>query len=189
MMVGTQTDPRWENIIGKEWTCASCDDLHTGIIDLAYDWPCHWNGDKTIHPNRKLTLDAENILTEDFCIMHGDLFFVRCIALFPLQGFDDANFGIGLWSSLSKQNFQIYVENFDSDEQDHLGPWFGWLSNSVGLYPETLSLKLQVYPQNNRQRPQVVIEPTDHPLSQDQQNGISYERLTSLYDFMGHTVN
>lgn len=121
-------------------------------------------------------------------MLNGEHFFVRCVLELPILGAADSFFGFGVWSTLSKRNFQLYVESFDSGEQGDLGPWFGWFSNRLKGYPDTLNLKCQVYPQAGRKRPLVGIEPTDHLLAQEQQNGISIDRLLDIYAINGHDI-
>jgi hypothetical protein len=66
-----------------------------------------------------------------------------------------------------------------------MGPWFGWFSNRLRPYPDTLNLKCQVHPKDGRQRPWIEIESTDHPLAQEYVNGITYERLLEIYEANG----
>ena len=61
------------------------------------------------------------------------------------EGEDEKSFGIGAWVSLSEPNFKWYVDHPEADNRDQGDPWFGWLSNSVPVYPETLGLKTNVY--------------------------------------------
>ena len=97
-------------------------------------------------------------------------------------------FGYGVWSSLSRDSFERYAETFDSGEQAGLGPWFGWFSNSLKGYPDTFGLKCQVHPRDDRQRPCIEVEPSDHPLSIDQREGITFDRLLDLYAANGHDI-
>ena len=92
-------------------------------------------------------------------------------------------------TTLSKKNFMLYRETFDSDARADFGPWFGWFSNNLKGYPDALSLKCKVHPQTGPQRPWIELEPTEHPLAKDSRNGITYERLLEIYAAHGHTFN
>jgi hypothetical protein len=59
-------------------------------------------------------------------------------------------------------------------------PNFGWLSNRLWQYPDTLNLKCKVISQPVDRRPLIELEPTDHPLSVEQRNGISQQRFIEL---------
>ncbi|HEX4157709.1 MAG TPA: DUF2199 domain-containing protein, partial [Rhizomicrobium sp.] len=59
-------------------------------------------------------------------------------------------------------------------------PKFGWLSNNLSLYPETLSLKTNLHLRGGGIRPFIELEPTDHPLAIEQREGISIERVEEI---------
>ena len=180
-------DPRWRRILDRPWTCADCGETHQGLIDLACGKPEQWPGAEDKAPNSALDPNG-NFLSEDFCVLDGQHFFVRAVLELPIRGSDGRHFGFGVWSTLSRQNFVRYVQTFDSGEQDELGPWFGWFSNRLKGYPDTLNLKCQVHPVSGRQRPRVLLEPADHPLAIEQQNGITFDRLLELYAISGHDI-
>jgi hypothetical protein len=93
---------------------------------------------------------------------------------------DEVYFGIGAWTSLSERNFTWYAENWEADRDAQGGAWFGWLSNSVPVYPETLNLKADVLLRGAKLRPIIVIQPSHHPLAVDQQEGIPLARAREL---------
>ena len=127
-------------------------------------------------------------LSEDLCILGGDSFFIRCVLELPIIGSGGQSLGIGVWSSLSKPNFDLYVDTFDSGEQGGLGPWFGWFSNQLKGYPDTLNLKCRVHPRGGRERPWVELEPTEHPLAREQRDGITLDRVLELHALNGHDL-
>ena len=90
--------------------------------------------------------------------------------------------------TLSKTNFDRYIETFDTGDHGHLGPWFGWFSNRIPGYPDTLNLKCQVVPRNGRSRPYVELKPTHHPLAIEQRDGITFGRILEIYALYGHDV-
>ena len=180
-------DPRWNQFLQNPWKCSSCDEEHIGIFDLGFAKPEQWQGSETPLPNSALA-DSTNILTEDFCILDGEHYFVRCILELPLQGLSGERFAFGVWSTLSKANFEIYCESFDSGEQGRLGPWFGWFSNRISGYPDTLNMKCQVHPQAKRMPPSIELQPIHHRLVSESQDGISFDRLAEIYSLLGHTM-
>jgi hypothetical protein len=181
-------DPRWDQILKRSWTCTSCGDVHNGLFDLGSAKPDPWQDPPIYLPNSAVT-NSTHCLTEDFCVLDGQHYFVRCVLQLPLLGMQGKCFAFGVWSTLSKQNFDLYVENFDHGERDDIGPWFGWFSNRLELYPDTLNLKCRVHPQPGRQRPWIELEPTQHPLVKDSREGITYERLLEIYAAYGHSVS
>ncbi len=180
-------DPRWRRLWDKPWSCSVCGETHRGLIDLACGKPAQWPGAEDKAPNSALDLGG-NFLSEDFCVLEGQHFFVRAVIELPILGGGNRQFGFGVWSTLSRENFLRYLAAFDSGEQDGLGPWFGWFSNRLEGYPDTLNLKCQVHPVSGRKRPRVVLEPTDHPLAVEQHHGISFDRLLEIHALNGHDI-
>jgi len=180
-------DPRWRRLQDREITCASCGKLHQGLFDLVAVRPDHWPAGLE-HSSNSAAQSSKNFLSEDFCVLNGEYFFVRCVLFVPIIGGDGQHLGYGSWSTLSQQNFESYMDTFDDGEQDKLGPWFGWFSNRLHGYPDTLNLKCQVQPQSKRQRPIITLEPTDHPLAREQRDGITLDRLLEIYAVNGHDM-
>lgn len=183
----TDLDPRWRNLAQSQHVCPSCGVIHDGLFDLATGAPSQWTSGIPPRPNSQISLEGD-FLSEDFCVLEGQYFFIRCQLRLPLVGAEDDAFAFGIWCSLSADNFKLYLDHFDDDAAIALGPWFGWFCNRLLGYPETLGLKAHVLPQDHRQRPSVTLEPTDHPLSVEQRQGITYDRLMELYDLYGHGV-
>jgi hypothetical protein len=169
-------DPRWAQLKGRSWDCSSCGETHLGLFDLGCARPDFWQDSEQPLPNSAIA-GSTHCLTEDFCVLDKQHYFIRCVLRLPLIGAPEECLGFGVWSTLSEKNFGRYIETFDSGEQEDLGPWFGWLSNRLKGYPDTLNLKCQVHPQSGRQRPWLELEPTDH-----------YERFINIYAAYGHSV-
>src|ERR1700742_3477886 len=95
-------DPRWHQLNAREWTCESCDNVHRGIFDLACQKPEVWDGPEDYAPN-SVAATSTNCLTEDFCILNGEHYFVLCVLRLPLIGAPGEYFAFGAWSTLSKK--------------------------------------------------------------------------------------
>ncbi len=181
------TDIRWRRLTERPWKCSKCQVEHSGIFDLACFAPAAWRHDEAYEPNSALRMDGD-FLSEDFCVIDGQNFLVRGVLQLPLLKSGGLTFGYGVWSTLSRSNFEKYLADFDSG---HVGKesWFGWFLNALkGYEPSTYALKCNVEPQPNRMRPLIFLEPTDHPLAREQADGISYERLMEIYALHGHAL-
>src|SRR5690606_31593800 len=86
----------------------------------------------------------------------------------------------GVWVSLSESNFFIWQENYEVPHRSHIGPFFGWLCTELPVYPNTLNLKTMVHLQDNGIRPRIELEPSEHPLSREQHEGISIDRALEI---------
>lgn len=180
-------DPRWRRFNDKAWVCPCCGQAHAGIFDLLCVRPQAWQDGDDYAPNSAI-LTSRHVLTEDFCILNDEHFFVRSVLRLPVIGSDGQSFGYGCWATLSRQNFEIYIDTLDSGEQQGLGPWFGWFSNRLNGYPETLNLKAQIHALGGHVRPLIELEPTDHPLAVEQRVGITFDRLLEIYALNGHDM-
>ena len=118
------------------------------------------------------------VLTSDLCVSDDKFFFIRCLLIMKVRRTDE-DFAWGVWSSLSKENFLRYQACYEEDMSDW-EPMFGYLSNRLPHYPDTLSLKLSVQTGSRGTRPSVQLEPTDHPLAVDQRDGITLEKLLEI---------
>jgi hypothetical protein len=124
-------------------------------------------------------------LTSDTCIVDREFFFVRGCLDIPVQGTAEP-FSWGVWVSLSKTSFDQYLQYFDEPKRSHIGPFFGWLSAALPLYPSTQNLKTHVHLRDNNLRPYIELEPTDHPLAVEQRTGISIGRVAEIYAYHVH---
>ena len=124
-------------------------------------------------------------LGSDQCIIDNDHFFVRGLVEIPVVD-DDGPFAWGVWVSLSKASFDRTSELWNKPSRVDEPPYFGWLSNSLPGYPETLNLKTAVYSRAVGVRTLIELEQTAHPLAVEQQRGITAERIREIAEKMHH---
>ena len=156
------------------YTCATCGKTHEGLPDVAFRWPDSYFG----VPESERAARIKG--TTDTCSIDDEDFFIRGIILIPVHG-QPESLGLGVWVSQKRENFQTYLDNFDSAE---IGPFFGWLSNRITFYqPDTWVLPTMAHFQGNNQRPLIKPEPSDHPLYKDFSEGITMDRAWSIVHF------
>jgi hypothetical protein len=156
--------------------CSSCGDLHEGSPRFGYDSPLYY---------QQLDQHAREACAEpgsDLCVIKDtdqiDRFIRVCLEI-PIHGCSEP-FVWGAWVSLSEASFNRYRDTWDEpDESDH---YFGWFSNRLPLYPDTLNLKSAV-------RPLLELPASDHPLAIDLHAGISVGRAQELAELMIHGDN
>jgi hypothetical protein len=153
--------------MGYRFKCTTCDLWHEGLPVMGFDRPLIAQGLPEEEEAKRLFLNS------DLCVVDDKYFFVRCTLQIPIKGIDDI-FGWGIWSSLSDTNFFRYQKH-QNEDRSGWDPMFGYLSNRLPEYPDTLNLKLSVQPGGKGDRPTVLLEPTDHPLSLAQRDGMSLE--------------
>lgn len=109
----------------------------------------------------------------------GGNYFVLGLLSLPIHDREEM-LSWGVWSTLSRDNFQRYKRSYAGKRQASLGPMFGWLSTSLPGFPESYNLKCMVHPQDGGLRPSIELEPTDHPLAVAQREGIDVDRAIEL---------
>jgi len=181
---GRRKRPADSILDGVEWTCSSCHEVHRGMFDLACDHPGPWTGPLEYEPNSALDL-GRDFLSEDFCVIGGEHFLVRCVLEIPVHGLAN-KFGFGCWGSLKRDHFETYIDHFDNGSLPESGPWWSWLCNRLVPLTDDQPVGCWMFPQIGRQRPILRPDDADHPLARVQEAGISPEELLSIYAAYGH---
>lgn len=159
---------------GFGYCCRTCGEWHEGMPTLAADAPLHYYS--VPESERAIRCD----LTSDTCIVDNRFFFLRGNIEIPVHGLEE-RFCWGVWVSISRENFRLLMQHWEDTERDRIGPFFGWLSADFRGYPAAENLKTNAHLQSPPWRPQIELEPTDHPLAIEQREGISQERLAQIY--------
>lgn len=124
-------------------------------------------------------------LTNDLCVIDDEFFFIRGCLEIPLLD-SEAPFSWGVWVSLSQQSFRRSCAKWDQKGRESEPPFFGWLSTSLTMYPETVNLKTLVHTRPVGERPYIELEPTDHPLAVEQRSGITMDRVRKIAEALLH---
>lgn len=161
------------------FTCAICNKVHEGMPTFGWPHPAHY---LAIPEGER---EERCFLTSDTCVIDDEAFYVRGCIEIPVHGEEEA-FSWGAWTSLSEDNFMHFQELFGTEKRSHHGPFFGWLSSHIWIYPETINLKTMVHIRDNGVRPFIELEPTDHPLAIEQREGTTVERVAEIFAKMTH---
>jgi hypothetical protein len=118
-------------------------------------------------------------ISEDLCVLDGEDYFFRCVLELPLHGGDD-RYGLGVWSTLSATNFNIYADDFNGPGKADFGPFFGWQANRVPKFDDPFIQKCRVHFHAGKLRSTIELEPTDHPLAIAQRDGITITKALEI---------
>jgi len=110
--------------------CTSCNAWHEGMPTFAADAPLYFYSVPTEQRGSRCVLGS------DTRVVDRKQFFVRGCLEIPVQGESDP-FIWGVWVSISKERFGDFAACFDAPKRSHIGPFFGWLSAELPLYPTT----------------------------------------------------
>ena len=124
-------------------------------------------------------------LTQDQCVVDEKCFFIVGNLEIEVAG-ENELFSWDVWVSLSERSFLRSCEVWESPDRVSEPPYFGWLSTALPCYPDTLSLKTHVHTRAVGRRPRIELEPTDHPLSVEQREGISRQRVQDIAEIILH---
>ena len=161
------------------FTCSCCGEVHEGSPSFGFKAP-------DPYLEQPAEIQNEGKLGSDLCYYKDDdgcHYFARVVLEVPIHGIEEP-FLWGVWVSLSKENYNRYVETYDNPETTDR--YFGWLCNYLPFYENTYALKTNVIPQNNGDRPYIELEDTDHPLALDFHTGITVERAREIAEICMH---
>lgn len=175
-----------DDLADLRWKCGHCDEWHTGpCLDFGYDAPDYWTMEHAEASRKRRLLPRwskkrnATFLTEDYCAIDDEGFFVRGVIHLPIIGAAET-FRWGISGSLSCDNFNKLREMDQSPTRTELPTMFSWLSNRIPEYPDTLSLKMYAHIQEPGTRPNFFLQPTEHPLSLEYHKGITPERVKEI---------
>lgn len=124
-------------------------------------------------------------LLESLCVVDETHFFVRARIEIPVIDSDEV-FCWNVWTSLSEQNFIRTNEVWNDENRINEPPYFGWLQTTLPGYPETLNIRTWVHTQSVGVIPRVEVIEENHPLTIEQQQGITWQRVIELVETVMH---
>ena len=155
------------------WTCRCCGKQYNTLqLDIAFKAPDYW------FQMPEAEREQHGKLGPDACVIDEDLFVRGCLEI-PLIDRDE-HFVWGVWVSVSRESFIRILDLWDAEDLEDEPPKFGWLSNNISRYPDTLKLKTNLFLRNANRRPSIVLEPTYHPLAIEQREGITLARVEEI---------
>lgn len=162
-----------------KWKCAVCGVEHEES-PLCFASEAPW---PMLVPENEFKQRVE--LSRDQCIVDRRTFFVRGHIEIPIHGYAET-LAFSVWSSLSEKSFVHMSERWNEAERASDPPYFGWLSSTIPIYPDTVNLKLSVQSRTPGMTPLFTLETTEHPLAIDQQKGITKSRWHDLVHQLLH---
>lgn len=159
--------------------CSCCGEIHEGSPSFGFRAPDPFlEQSEEIQNQGKLGTDLCYYKDED-----GYHYFARVILEIPIHGVSDP-FLWGVWVSLSEKSYQRYVETYDDPTPSD--SYFGWFCNYLPYYKSTYSLKTDVHPRADGQRPHIELHECEHPLYIDFKNGISISKAQAIAEQCMH---
>jgi hypothetical protein len=111
-------------------------------------------------------------LGSDQCVLDDEHFFILGNLELPVRDSTEV-ITWTVWSTLSEMNFERSSDLWHTEGRESEPPYFGWLSNSVPGYPDSLNIKVLVHTQPVGSRPKLEVIDESHRLYRDQREGIA----------------
>ena len=160
--------------------CHTCGQWHGELpLDVGFDEPLY------IHELFADERAAQVTTAGDFRVCNGDQgthYFVRGVIEVPIHESTEV-FCFGVWTTLSAESFEQARAAYRANEE--AGPFFGWLSNRLTVYPDTLGLKTNVNVRPDH-KPSIVLHASPHPLHVEQRDGITTDRVKQIIEAVLH---
>jgi len=154
--------------------CVSCDEWHEGMPCLSIMTPAAY---ETIPPAER---KKRGKLTSDICVIDREVFMVRGNVEIRVEGETDP-FAWGVWVRLERPEFTVFKKQFHRRRRSHVGPLAGVLAVDLGAYPETWGLGVRVHLRDDLVRPFIEMDAPGHPMTIEQQTGMTVERVAHVY--------
>lgn len=104
-------------------------------------------------------------LHESLCIV-DDHYFHRRRLIIPIIDHAE-NLIFNVWTSISKENFELRNEIWNEPNRTGHGPYFGWLQTVVPTYGDTLNIKIIALENEAGLIPTIEVIEDFHPLRTD----------------------
>jgi hypothetical protein len=125
--------------------------------------------------------DQRTIVNSDICDIDRSRFFARGVLQIPVH--EHEHFGWGIWVEMRAADFDRYMSLYESPDQANEPPLRGHIATSIPAYREdSLGIPVSVQLTGPTTRPILFVnEGVDHPIADEQRNGISMDRLNDYF--------
>jgi hypothetical protein len=131
--------------------------------------------------------EARALLSSDQCIIDDEHFFILGRLALPIVGTNE-NFVWLVWVSLSESNFDRASALWHVEGRESEPPYFGWLQSALPYASSTLALATNVHTAPLGERPFIELQPSDHPLFREQNEGITWARVQQIAEESIHAT-
>ena len=129
--------------------------------------------------------DERSGLTADQCVIADERWFVRGLLVLPVLD-AEPDFTWGVWVEVSAGSFERMSELWETPKREREPPYPGWLANALPAYERsTLGMLARMTTQPVGLPPLVQVSADDHPLSVEQQHGITVARVEQIAAALG----
>lgn len=129
--------------------------------------------------------DTRIVMTPDQCVIDNREFYVRGRFLIPVQEIEEP-FAWSLWAEISPKNFLRTNELWETPGRENEPVFTGYINNELPLYGEMRNLVIDVQTMPVGRLPHFLVRDAEHPLAQQQRNGITLAEVEAIAIKMHH---
>lgn len=169
----------------QKWTCSMCGDEHVGLATVFGPMaPYAWLDDER-RDKRKGHCDGDMcFMTDRTGGFHG---YIRGHLRLRVHDSDLDYFVWSVWVELAKDDFDLNSDHWEDPERAQLLPSPGYLATVLPYEHETLGLRVRLFNREPGAVPLIKLDrDQDHPLVEEQRQGISLHRVTEINEQMLH---
>lgn len=185
---GSKGTDMFERLLRKKsfkYKCNECGKYHEGSPSFSLKYPPYFFDVPEAERSDRVQFsdDLCKIVPSKNDTSEDAIYCIRVILEIPIKGVSEP-FTWGVWITQSEENFEKYIETFETDQSDEQS--FGWLPVNLPFYnnaqiDEPLThLECEVYWGSKGQRPKVSLWENTHQLAVDHLRGISWKQATKI---------
>lgn len=127
--------------------------------------------------------DARIEMEKSLCVIDEKFFFHRGRLEIPIKNNQEDLF-FDVWLSISEDNFEIRIDDWNNPNRINNSPYFGWLQTQIPTYENSISIKAQAFEEGLDCIPRIDVTDENHQLALDQKDGISFEKAIGIIEFI-----
>ena len=162
----------------QAYKCSCCGQIYDRLpLCFGSDYPMHFH---SIPPDER---EQRIELKESLCVVDEQHFFHRGRLTIPIIDHNE-DLVFNVWTSISADNFEKRMDFWEDPDRINHEPYFGWLQTIIPTYGDTLNIKSIAIEQEVGTIPEIKSIEEGHPLTIDQENGITYKKAVEIVDYI-----
>lgn len=186
-------DPRWQAFNQDGFAC-SCGERHVGLFPVNMLTPAVWDGPKEYAPDEEIDLDR-TFISANYCVWQGQNFAMRMRLPLQMRGAAPAAFMYTVWASVERVNLETYLAARRQNTLNNDTRFPARLVNRIAGHHDTSNLMGVAFQQEDGWPPLLLLagqQPytnrPDHPILDEQRQGIGLDRALELFAAYDHDM-
>jgi hypothetical protein len=186
-------DPRWQAFNQDGFAC-SCGERHVGLFPVNMLTPAVWDGPKEYAPDEEIELDR-TFISANYCVWQGQNFAMRMRLPLQMRGAAPAAFMYTVWAAVERANLETYLAARRQNTLNNDTRFPARLVNRIAGHHDTSNLMGVAFQQEDGWPPLLLLagqQPytnrPDHPILDEQRQGIGLDRALELFAAYDHDM-